>query len=218
MDELDALGERRLLLAGRLQRAVEVVDRRQQLLGELGDAALLRERGLARRALAVVLEVGLRALREQQVLVGLLGLGRELVEVLLDLLLGRPRGSAVRLGRRLFGAVLRPAACVGGRAALASAGAVLRGGACRRLLRRLLLHVRAPTPRGRRRWRSAAIVTCPRRRLRRRPRPRPRRRRRRWRRRSSPSKLGRRRLLLGALVHRLGDLVEGGVQRVLAAR
>src|ERR1700684_3581559 len=59
-------------------RAFEVVDRRQKLLRELGDTALLRERRLARDALAVVLEVSLRALREREVLVAL---GRERAEL-----------------------------------------------------------------------------------------------------------------------------------------
>ena len=67
-----------------LERAVEVVDRRQKLLRELRDAALLGGRRLARGALAVVLEVGLGPLGKRQILVGLLGLGGELLEVVLE--------------------------------------------------------------------------------------------------------------------------------------
>src|SRR5437588_8562459 len=66
-------------------RAVEVVERRQELLGELADAALDRLRGLARDALSVVLEVRLRALRERQVLIALRGQLEQLVDVALDL-------------------------------------------------------------------------------------------------------------------------------------
>jgi len=73
--------EQRIVGRCRGKCAVEVVDRRQQLLGELGDAALLRERGLARDALSVVLEVGLGALREREVLVALGRERAELVEV-----------------------------------------------------------------------------------------------------------------------------------------
>ena len=61
----------------------------KQLLGELRHAALLRRGGLARDALAVVLEVGLRALREREVLVALAGDARQLVELSLEL--PRPR-------------------------------------------------------------------------------------------------------------------------------
>ena len=57
--------ERRIVLGRRRKRPVEVVERRHQLLHELGHASLLRQRGLARHALAIVLEVGLRALGEQ---------------------------------------------------------------------------------------------------------------------------------------------------------
>jgi hypothetical protein len=77
-----------------LERAVEVVERRQQLLGELRHAALLRGGGVARDALAVVLEVGLRALREREVLVALLRPSSQLVEVALDLAPRRRRASA----------------------------------------------------------------------------------------------------------------------------
>ena len=73
-------------LVGVGQRAIEVVDRGQQRERELGRPALLRGRRLAGGPLAVVLEVGLGALGQRQVLVGLLGLGGELVQVA-----GRPR-------------------------------------------------------------------------------------------------------------------------------
>ena len=53
------------------QRAIEVVDRGQQLERELDRPALLRRRRLPRRPLAVVLELRPRPLRQVQVLVGL---------------------------------------------------------------------------------------------------------------------------------------------------
>ena len=103
LDELDPLGQLRVVLADRLQCAVEVVDRGQQLLCQLGDAAILRERRIARGALAVVLEVGLRALRQRQILIRLLGLRSDLVEVLLDQLtavvVGTRRSLELGLGR-----------------------------------------------------------------------------------------------------------------------
>ena len=86
--------EQRVVRLRRLERAVEVVERRQQLLRERGRAALLRGGGLARDALAVVLEVRLRALREREVLVALRGHLHELVEV------ARELGGAVGLPAR----------------------------------------------------------------------------------------------------------------------
>ena len=74
-----------VVLVGGLERAVEVVEGGEQLLGELDRAALQRERGLARDAAAVVLEVGLGALGQREVLVALGGDRDELVEVALDL-------------------------------------------------------------------------------------------------------------------------------------
>ena len=66
----------RCRLTGVRQRAVEVVDRRQQLERELGRPALLRGRRLAHRPLAVVLELRPRPLRQVEVLIRLLGLLR----------------------------------------------------------------------------------------------------------------------------------------------
>src|SRR5438128_5727021 len=80
--------QQRIVLRRGSQRAVEVVQRRQQLAGELGHAALLRLRRLARDALAEVLEVGLRALREREVLITLRGQRDQLVEVALEHLTG----------------------------------------------------------------------------------------------------------------------------------
>ena len=80
--------EQRVVLLRGLERAVEVVERGQQLLGEHGGAALLRAGSVARDTLAVVLEVGLRALREREVLVALRSDLHELVEVAREL---RPR-------------------------------------------------------------------------------------------------------------------------------
>src|SRR5580700_7610801 len=79
-----ALQQRVILIRG-LQSPVEVVERGQQLAGELDHTALLRERGIARAATAVVLEVGLGALSEREVLVALGGDRDQLVEVALDL-------------------------------------------------------------------------------------------------------------------------------------
>src|SRR3984885_2813547 len=76
-----------------LKRAVEVVDRGQQFLGQLGDAALLGGRRLAGGPLAVVLKVGLGAPGELEILVGLLGLRGELLEVVLELALVVALGS-----------------------------------------------------------------------------------------------------------------------------
>ena len=72
LDELDALDELRLLVPlGGLERALQVVEDRQQLADEplvrMRDETLL----LAGGALAVVLEVRLDALREVEVLVSL---------------------------------------------------------------------------------------------------------------------------------------------------
>src|SRR5205814_3227151 len=85
-------GQQRIVLAGlpgRLagvgERPVEVVQDRQQLLGERGHAALASGRRLARHALSVVLEVSLGALGEREVLVALGGRLDELGEVALDL-------------------------------------------------------------------------------------------------------------------------------------
>ena len=72
LDELHAVDERRLFVPlGGLERALEVVEDREELLHEplvgVRDQALL----VAQRPLAVVLEVGLRALEEVEVLVAL---------------------------------------------------------------------------------------------------------------------------------------------------
>src|SRR5215218_7103415 len=107
---------------GRLERQLEVVERRQQLLGEPGRPALGRLRVLARHPLAVVLEVRLRALGEREELGGVvLDCGGRL-----DLAGGRrlgvgerrlARARRIRVGRRrrgellvLRGAVLWPGA------------------------------------------------------------------------------------------------------------
>ena len=69
-NEADALGE--AIAAGRVrQRALQVVDDREQLADQ-SDASARAGRGdVLRRALAVVLEVGLRALGEVEVLVAI---------------------------------------------------------------------------------------------------------------------------------------------------
>ena len=88
----------------RLERAVEVVERRQQLLGQRRDTALLRGGGLAGDALAVVLEVGLRALGQREVLISLGGGTDQLVEI------PRELGRLVAVGGPSLGLpVLRPA-------------------------------------------------------------------------------------------------------------
>ena len=75
--ERDALGEMALRLARRTERALEVVHHRQQLAHEPAAGALARGRRLARSALAVVLEVGLRAAGHVEVLVALAAGGRQ---------------------------------------------------------------------------------------------------------------------------------------------
>ena len=80
---------------GRGDRTAQVVERRKQLAGELRQAAPLRSSLILRRALAEVLEVGLGALGQRQVLVALGCLGHELVEVVLD------RGRGLWPGRVL---------------------------------------------------------------------------------------------------------------------
>ena len=78
LDQLHAVDQRSLLVAlGRLERPLQVVEHGQELPDEplvgVRDQALL----VARRPLAVVLEVGLRSLEEIEVLVPLrLGLAR----------------------------------------------------------------------------------------------------------------------------------------------
>src|ERR1700684_2351264 len=66
-------GEQRILGLSRLDRAVEVVERRQELLGEFRHATVLRLSRVARHALAVVLEVSLGALCKRKVLITLGG-------------------------------------------------------------------------------------------------------------------------------------------------
>src|SRR5215212_385337 len=78
----------------RLERVLEVVERGQQFLGELAHASVDRRRVLARHALAVVLEVRLRALGERE------ELGRVVLDRLLRLArLARGRGLGVAEGR-----------------------------------------------------------------------------------------------------------------------
>jgi hypothetical protein len=69
--------EERLALVGVLQRALEVVEHRQQLANEPHLRARARVGRVLRRALAVVLEIRLRPLRELEVLVTLGGEGGE---------------------------------------------------------------------------------------------------------------------------------------------
>ena len=61
----------RLHAAGMRERSVEVVDGRQQLERELVHAPLLRNRGIARRPPAVVLELRPRPLGQLQILIRL---------------------------------------------------------------------------------------------------------------------------------------------------
>ena len=146
-------------LGGR-ERQRQVVDGRQQLAREPGDAAALGRAQLLGRPLAEVLEVGLRPLRQREVLVALAGPGRQLVEVVLDLLgLLLGRGGQVGLGDRRVGGRRAwrrrsPAPSAGGAAAPVSGAASFAGSG-----------VRAS---------SSSRITCPRRRPRRR-RPPPRR-------------------------------------------
>ena len=89
----------------RANRPIEIIDRRKQFMRELDDSALLRSGRFARGALAVVLEVRLRALCKLEVLVGLPGPCRKLLKVVLELRLvigGLPSGLSVLL---LFGQV-----------------------------------------------------------------------------------------------------------------
>src|SRR5688500_15448509 len=75
-----AVGKVLLVVTGGGDRALEVVEHGEQLADQVGLRALTRLRGLAGRALAVVLELGTRALRELEVLVALaLGLGEGLL-------------------------------------------------------------------------------------------------------------------------------------------
>src|SRR6202035_4710015 len=67
--------------AGILQGPVEVVERGEQLIGQLDDPALLGGGRLLCDPLAGVLKVRLRPLRERQVLIALRGEGYELIDV-----------------------------------------------------------------------------------------------------------------------------------------
>ena len=121
-NEADALHQRlvRPWVGTRFERTLQVVDHRQQLASELRLAARKGLGGLLGHPLAVVLEVGLDALRDVLVLVALGGqlgdLGRDLRgQLVLDLLGGsaiRASGGAPVRGDRL-GAVL-----LGGRLAV----------------------------------------------------------------------------------------------------
>src|SRR4051794_232200 len=197
------------LRLGGVERAREVVQRGQELAGELRDAAGLGLRDVAARALADVVELGHCA----QVLVLVVGLGRLRLGLRRGRVVGRLRDA--RRGRaglglgRAVGVRRRDRDLVGpgravhavGRLALAGRG---RGGL---LSRRALalrpglgvaLHgLRLPFVDdlgvhdvlllgGSRRGAVAVGVRA----------------------------VGRRLLLLGALVHRLGDLVEGGLERL----
>src|SRR5215207_5357163 len=115
--ELHALGD--LVVLGRgLQGQLEVVQRGEQLLGQAADAAQLGSAHLGAHALAEVLEVGLRALGQREVLVPFaLGTREELVEVGRDGLLGgvrahlrRRRGLLHRRGDRSLGLARRDGA------------------------------------------------------------------------------------------------------------
>ena len=95
VDELDALAQG--IVLGSVERPLQVVDDGHQLAAEAGPSALLRLVCLPFRALAVVLEVRLRPLRELEVLVPLaLNVGEQRVEVVLDLL-GRILGARLDL-------------------------------------------------------------------------------------------------------------------------
>ena len=167
-----------LRLGGR-QGAPEVVERRQQLPRELAGAALLGGGDIARHPPAEVLEVGLRALREREVLVRLAGAREQRLEVVLDLDGGLLLGGGDRLGGRLsaLGAGL-----LGRR--------LPRRGSCSALIVAALVHdlgvhdvLLRGVAAGARAVGAGALAV-------------------------------RARLLLGLLVHRLGDLVEGGLQRL----
>src|SRR5205085_53185 len=91
----------------RLQRQRQVVQRGQQLAGQLRHPPLLGAGRLLGRPLAVVLEVGLRPLGQREVLVALAGLGHQLVDVVrqrvgvgrgLGPLLLEPGGGSLGLG------------------------------------------------------------------------------------------------------------------------
>ena len=117
VDESDPGHERRGIVGAvarrgvrRVERPVEVVDRGQQLEREPCDAAVLRDRRVTDRALAVVLEVRLRPLRQVEILVGLVRLRGQRLQV--DLLwlsahvrravnVGFGLGFERRLGRRV---------------------------------------------------------------------------------------------------------------------
>src|SRR3954452_8715417 len=168
-----------LLGLGGRQRALEVVERGQQLGHDALDALVVRERRVARHPLAVVLEVGLRALGERQVLVALGRARAELVEILLDALRRLLLFSGAVGGRRRGGGLV-------GHHLLLLDGQLLL----------LLGHGLPPLVHdlgvddvllGLRRFRRAVAGTV------------------------GLLGLG---LLLGALVHRLGDLVERGLQGV----
>src|SRR5829696_1626912 len=107
-----------LALLGGRDRPLEVVDYRQQLAHDAALGALASGRSLAGRALAVVLEVGLGALREIQIFVALaLGCGQRILRIRLGrllvlhglLLVGRVllAGGLARLVSRRDGLLLR---------------------------------------------------------------------------------------------------------------
>src|SRR3954471_136543 len=106
LHEPDAVGQVMVavlgLRLGRVERAREVVDRGQELAGQLGDAAALGLRDVAAGALADIVELGHRA----QVLVAVVGLGRPGILGRLGLLGGvvlrlrDARLGRARLGRR----------------------------------------------------------------------------------------------------------------------
>src|SRR3954447_10464174 len=118
--ETHALGEAVALGRCARERPLEVVDHREQLADQAGPSTAARGGDVLRRALAVVLEVGLRPLGEVEVLValalcggqrvllacGLLGLGLGLRMLLTGALVGRAvldlgLGRLGRLGGRL---------------------------------------------------------------------------------------------------------------------
>ncbi len=175
MDELDP-GQQVATVAGArrgLECAVEVVHGGQQFLGQLIRRAPGRRR-LAGRPFAVVLEVGLGPLGQLQILVSLLGPGRQLLQIVgstwpRDPLTARPR-CPEQLALRRAGA-----------AGAAGSAYWRRSGALLLLLGRGAIHGRG--------GRVATVfhrLTRPRSRPRRRPRPPPRRRRR-WLGASAPS-------------------------------
>ena len=71
MHEPHTLGQMLLAVLRRSERPLEVVDDRQQFADQAAPCPLTRRRGLPGNALPVVLEIGLDALRQREVILGL---------------------------------------------------------------------------------------------------------------------------------------------------